>query len=146
MVVKDRVGRKRYILVEIISGHRANTDNSENLSEIKITRSGLIYNLNREFNKYRRWARLDSDVNPPWLTVFEGRYAIFRSQYIYIKDTIKFLNHLSLSHFGTQKDTQREYLHMRTIMTSGTIKKLKHKKKALLRKFASAGDHQHRRK
>jgi len=125
MVVKERVGRKRYILVELRPRPKTGYPEEERVDGPKITRSELIYILNREFNKFRRRRGLKIDVSPPWLTVFQGKYAIFRSQYIYIKETIEFLNTLSLSHRRSRTEKYLSHLFLRTIQTAGTIKKLK---------------------
>ncbi|HHH77794.1 MAG TPA: hypothetical protein ENL18_01090 [Thermoplasmatales archaeon] len=94
-MIKDKVGRKRYILFSV---------------EGKATRTDIIHAIN---NTYRK--KYDDDV--PWLTVYEDGYGIVRCMHRRREDVVDMLNSL---------DTKGKFS-VRTVCTSGTIKKLKEK-------------------
>jgi len=111
MVVKEKVGRKRYILV--------------NISSDGLPRSSIIHEINREFNRYsRKRTDLPRDIRPPWLTVLENRHAIFRCPHIHRDPVVEFLNNLSIARFSRDgRNGNRITCHV--LKVSGTIKKLK---------------------
>jgi len=78
--------------------------------EGEATRADVIHAIN---NAYRK--RYDDDV--PWLTVYENGYGIVRCMHRRKDDVVDTLNSL-----GANKKFS-----VRTICTSGTIKKLKEK-------------------
>ncbi len=112
MVVKDKVGRKRYILVGITPSG--------------INRSHLIHHINRSFGAYRRSERLPWEAEPPWLTVLEPDYAIFKCRHLDKELMVGFLNGLEVPG-GDRGEWSRGRSRLRVIRVSGTIKKLKTK-------------------
>ncbi|MEA2054855.1 MAG: Rpp14/Pop5 family protein [Candidatus Thermoplasmatota archaeon] len=74
-----------------------------------ISRSEIIHAIN---NSYRK-AYEDDDV--PWLTVYEKKYGIARCKHTRKDDVINLLNSLKIN----------DKFFIRTLKTSGTIKKLK---------------------
>ena len=111
MVVKEKVGRKRYILV--------------NISSNGLPRSSIIHQINREFNRFsRKRTDLPRDINPPWLTVLENRYAIFRCAHIHKDPIVEFLDNLVIAPFS-RPGSEETRITCRVLKVSGTIKKLK---------------------
>lgn len=112
MVVKDKAGRNRYILVGIRAGG--------------MKRSHFIHHINRRFGPFRRREGLSGDLAPPWLTVLDPDYAIFRCPHTTKDNMVKFLNGLEIPAVNldpSRKDAGR----LRVLKVSGTMKKLKTK-------------------
>ena len=110
MVVKDRVGRTRYILVRVPSPG--------------LHRGSLIHHVVRNFNTHVRNRNISNEIKPPWLTVFDNNYAIFKCPHVAQKTLVAFLDGLPLPP-GYSNEIPGVGEHMRVLKVSGTIKKLK---------------------
>ena len=111
MVVKDKAGRRRYILVKV--------------SRHGLERGSLIHHVVRKFNRFvRKNKKVSRDIRPPWLTVFDNDYAIFKCSHVEKDTMVEFLDGLPLPPVLSNEGTGGSEF-MRVMKVSGTIKKLK---------------------
>ena len=112
MTVKDKVGRKRYILV--------------NTSASTLQRGRLIHLVNRKFHRFSLRENLPMGSNPPWLTVLDQNYAIFKCQHRERMTMVEFMEGLELVP-GNSERVKVPPVTLKVLKVSGTIKKLKKK-------------------
>jgi len=112
MTVKDKVGRKRYILV--------------NTSISSLQRGRFIHLVNRKFHRFSLRENLPGESKPPWLTVLDQPYAIFKCQHSERAAMVKFLEGLELFPGNSSSETNPPAI-LKVLKVSGTIKKLKKK-------------------
>jgi len=112
MTVKDKVGRKRYILVDT--------------STSSLQRGRLIHLVNKKFNRFSLRENLPRESNPPWLTVLDSDYAIFKCWHREKATMVEFLEGLELTP-GYSGSDRVPPITLKVLKVSGTIKKLKKK-------------------
>ena len=106
MVVKDKVGRRRYIVFHI------ETEHSEPFG-----RNEVIYAIKGSLRRLG----LDPEHVKPWLTVFANNYGILRCAHTAKDDAIECLRAIRTLGRG------RHAVVVHTLGTSGTIKAAKRK-------------------
>lgn len=115
MVVKDKVGRKRYIVFRV---EPEGETTSEAQAPIEISRGPMIGAI--------RWsvkANTKSPITSYWLTVFENDYGILRCPHIEKEDAIRVLTAIR----WIWQDDRRVEVKITTLGTSGTIKRAREK-------------------
>lgn len=112
MTVKDKVGRKRYILV--------------NTSTSSLQRGRLIHLVNQKFHRFSLRENLPRESQPPWLTVLDQDYAIFKCGHRERPTMVEFLEDLQLIPENSVGERNPQVT-LKVLKVSGTIKTLKNK-------------------
>ena len=102
MVVKDRVGRKRYILF-VVNSQR------------ELSRREIIGVINRVVSDH---SKKGGGVLHPWLTVYDGKWGIIRCPHTEKTELISLMTSTSESNSGSGEGF------ISTVRTSGSIRKL----------------------
>jgi len=102
MVVKDRVGRKRYILFAVNS-------------QRDLSRGALIGIINRAVSEH---IKKSGTILHPWLTIYNGKWGIIRCPHTEKTELISLLASIG----NTERSSKRAFI--ATVKTSGSIKKL----------------------